>query len=104
MNKKAVFGAKGFALLTVFMMLAITLNVLIDPFKEQLDNNRGAETLNCPNTPDFNETAYNQQDTSEQLIKRPTCFVTGISLVWFYGAVVIASTIWLFRNWNGRTS
>lgn len=100
MNKKAQKSLFGMALLLVFFVIAIVLFATIDPLKEQLDNNRGASTLNCPNTPDFNQADYANDTQFEKLVRRPTCFVTGISMVWFVGAVLIMSAVWVFRNWG----
>jgi len=99
---KAQMGVKGFALLTAFMIFMIALFITIDPLKEQLDGLRDSSSLNCPGTDGFNETAYENQTEDEQLQKRPVCFVTGLSMVWFVGAFIIASVIWLYRNWGGK--
>lgn len=101
MNKRGkTFVVKGFALVTVFMLLVLALFALIQPFKENLDNSRGSTSLNCPGTPGFNQTAYNNQSTYQKLNVRGTCFVTGISFVWFIGAFLVAAVVWLFRNWS----
>ena len=51
MNKQGRGGAIGFALLTVFFVIVLTLAVTIDPLKEVLDEVRGNIHLNCPGTP-----------------------------------------------------
>lgn len=89
----------GIALLLVFFLILVTLSALINPFKETLDNNRGTSSLNCPNTPNFNQTDYSDDSQFEKLVKRPTCFVTGISMVYYIGAIIIASVVWVYRNW-----
>ena len=95
MNKK---GQLFMAYLVVFFVIVLVLFGLIDVFKTMLDANRGAATLNCPGTPDFNPTSYAANSTFEKLVYRPTCFVTGISLVWFVFAVIIAGIIWVYRR------
>jgi len=100
-NKQGRGGAIGFALLTVFLILTIALVATINPFKEVFDEARGNAFLNCPGTPDFNQTDFDDDDTFDKLNKRPTCFVTGIGMVWFVGAFFLASIMWLVRNWTG---
>ena len=101
MNKKAqTFAVKGFALTMAFFILVIGAFATIDPLKESLNNVRGSTSLNCPGTPTFNSTAYNLQTDNEKLQKRPVCFVTGLSMVWFIGAFLIALVVWLWRNWK----
>ena len=103
MNKKGVgFAVRGFALITVFMVFFLTLMATIDPFKEVLDEARGNSSLNCPGTPNFNQTDFDDDSSFDKLNKRTTCFVTGIGMVWFIGAFLIASVTWLFRNFGGK--
>ncbi len=99
MNKKgAALGVKGFALITVFILLMIALFATIDPLKENLNNARDTTSLNCPGTAGFNQIAYDAQSTYQKINVRPVCFVTGLSLVWFFLAFLIAAVIWLARN------
>ncbi len=102
MNNK---GQVGLVFLVVFFVIALVAFSTIDPFKEQLDNNRdgtGKNTgLNCPGTPNHDATDYGNDTKFEKLVRRPTCFVTGISMVWFIGAVLIAGVVWVVRNWRG---
>jgi hypothetical protein len=98
-NKRGVFEV-GMALLIVFFILAIATFATIDPLKESLDNNRGGSTLNCPGTPTFNQTDYDDDTSFQQLVRRPTCFVTGISLIWFIFVVLLFSTAWVYNNWR----
>ena len=100
-NKKAAGGMVGFALLTVFFVFTLVLAATIDPFKEVFDEARGNAFLNCPGTPDFNQSDFDDDDQFDKLNKRPVCFVTGIGMVWFIGAFFLASTMWLVRNWMG---
>lgn len=101
MNKKGqTYMVKGFALLAMLMIFFLALFGLINPFKVTLDNARGGDTLNCPGTPDFNQTSYDAQNPTQKIVYRPTCFVTGISMVWFVGAFLIAGFVWLARNWK----
>ena len=80
MNKKG--QAIGFGLITVFAILIIALFSTIEPFKETFDNARGNAFLNCPGTPAFNQADYDDDDADDKLMKRTTCFVTGIGMVW----------------------
>ncbi len=99
MNNKGQGAVIGFALLTVFLLLMLGLLATIDPFKEVLDEARGNAFLNCPGTPNFNQSDFDDDDKFDKLNKRPVCFVTGISMVWFIGAFFMAALTWLFRNW-----
>ena len=100
MNNKAQVGVRGFALLTVFMLFFLGLMATIDPFKEVLDEARGNAFLNCPGTPNFNQTDFDDDDKFDKLNKRPVCFVTGMSMVWFIGVFLITLVTWLGRNWT----
>ncbi len=100
-NKKAQrSGVFGFALLVVFLIFILALFALIDPFKEFLDTARDNDSLNCPGTTGFNETDYDDDSTLEKLTRRPTCFVTGMSMVYFIGAFLIAAVVWVVKNWR----
>ncbi len=99
MNKKGVFGV-GFAFLLVFAIFAITLFATIPVFKETLDEVRAAEFLNCPGVVDFNSTDYEDDSDLEKLTRRPTCFITGISMVWFVGVGLFAGIVWVVQNWR----
>ncbi len=97
---KAVFG---FALLTVLFVLIIAAVATIEPFKETLDDVRDTTSLNCPGTTNFNQTDYDDDNTNERLTRRPVCFVTGISMVYFIGSFIIAAFVWLVVNWRRVT-
>jgi hypothetical protein len=86
-----IWGFVGF-------LLIITLFALIEPLKENLNGIRGASALNCPGTSDFNNTLYTNQTSFEHLVYRPTCFVTGLGMVYFVGSVLIATVLWVFRS------
>ncbi len=101
MNKQGRGGAIGFALLTVFFLLTLGLVATIDPLKENLDDARGNAFLNCPGTPNFNQSDFDDDDKFDKLNKRPVCFVTGLGMVWFVGAFFLSSVMWLVRNWTG---
>lgn len=101
MNRKGQAAAVGFGLLTVFFLLMLGLVATIEPFKEVFDEARGNINLNCPGTPNFNQTFFDNQSSFDKLNKRPTCFVTGIGMVWFVGAFFLSSVMWLVRNWMG---
>lgn len=101
MNKKGQKTLIGFALLTVAFVLLITTLSTIDVFKESLDEVRGNSSLNCPGTPNFNQTAYDQDtNTVNATTRRPTCFVTGIYMVYFIGSFLLAMVVWLVGNFR----
>lgn len=100
MNKKGRSAVFGFALLAVVFLFIITANVTIEPFKETLDEVRGTSSLNCPGTLTFNQTDYDDDNALEKLTRRPTCFITGISMVYFVGSFIIAAFVWLTVNWR----
>ena len=62
--------------------------------------NRNSTALNCPGTPGHDAVDYANDTDFEKLVRRPTCFVTGISMVWFVGAFIIAVIVWLVKNWR----
>ena len=102
MNKRGQMV--GFALLTavfVFILIAFTT---IDPLKEALDDARDNTELNCRGTTNFNQTAFDNDEgnTILELTRRPTCFVTGLSMVWFIFAYIIAVIMWLAKNWTKK--
>ncbi len=99
-NKRGQKTLIGFALLTVFFVLIIAAFATIEPFKEFLDDARDSTELNCKGTLGFNQTDFDDDNALEKLTRRPTCFVTGISMVWFIGSFLIAALVWLFRNWS----
>lgn len=100
MNKKGLSAVFGFALLTVLFVLIIAASATIEPFKESLDDIRDTTSLNCPGTPSFNQTDYDDDTKTERLTRRPTCFVTGMSMVYFIGSFIIAAFVWLMTNWR----
>lgn len=97
-------GQLGFAFFVVAAIFILALFALISPFNEQLDNNRGGTGLNtglnCPGTPTHDATDYQNDTDFEKLVRRPTCFVTGISMVWFVGAFLISTAVWVVGNWR----
>ncbi|KKN07817.1 hypothetical protein LCGC14_1063100 [marine sediment metagenome] len=101
MNKKGQKVLAGFALGMVAFVLILVVFGLIPVFKETLDESRGNIDLNCPGTPDFNETAYEVDGDFNQTVRRPTCFVTGISMIWYIGAVLLALSAWVVGNFRG---
>ena len=102
MNNKGQKSVLGFALLVVTLIFIITAFATIEPFKEFLDTARSSTSLNCRGTDDFNVTAFNEDDnnTIARLTRRPTCFVTGISMVYFVIAFVISLVSWVVVNWR----
>lgn len=105
MNKKGLTGIVGFSLISVLFVFIIVLFVTIEPFKETLNTVRGGDHLNCRGVSDFNQTKYDHDsnDTIHQLTRRPTCFATGISMVWWVLAFLIAAFAWVVRNWRRVT-
>ena len=100
MNKRGQKTVIGFSLLMVAFVLFLVAFATIPVFTESLDEVRGNENLNCPGTPGFNESAYGIDGEFNRTVRRPTCFVTGISMVWFILAFLIATVAWLGRNWS----
>ena len=90
----------GMALIMVLFVLVITAFAMIEPFKETLDNTRNTTALNCPDVTGFNQTAYDEDSDFNQLVRRPTCFVTGVSMVWFIFAFLAAAVAWVVHNWR----
>lgn len=90
----------GIALILVFFLVMITTFATIPIFKETLDNIRNGNSLNCVGTPDFNSTDFNDDSDFEKLVKRPTCFVTGLTMVYFVFSVLIAGVVWVGANWR----
>ncbi len=105
MNKRGIFGA-GMILLVVFFVLILVLFSTINVFKQTLDEIRdgtvgGLNTgLNCPGTPNHDVTDYQNDTSFEKLVRRPTCFVTGVSMIWFIFAFLLASSVWVVKNWQ----
>ncbi len=102
MNKKSQQSLVGFSLVIVVFVFFLVAFGLIDVFKESLDETRGTSSLNCPGTPGFNQTQFDDDETSEfnKLVRRPTCFITGISMTWFISAFLLASLSWLAVNFR----
>lgn len=100
MNRKGVNLTLGFIFVVLGIIFVSTSFALIEPLKESLDNNRGGDTLNCPGAPSFNQTDYSDDTGFERLTRRPTCFVTGISMVWFIGAFILSVVVWIAKQWE----
>ena len=102
LNRRAQKSTFGFALLLIVFVVYLFLAATIEPFKETLDEVRGTSSLNCPGTTGHNATQYNQDSNStiNKLTRRPTCFITGIGMVWFIAAVSYATISWLVANWR----
>ena len=94
---KAVFGFALVAVLFIFIIAAFTT---IEPLKETLNTVRGSSSLNCPGTDGFNQSDYDDDTDTEKLTRRPVCFATGFSLVYFIGSFIIAAFVWLLVNWR----
>lgn len=103
MDKRGqMFVNKGFAfgIFAFFMML--TAFALIDPYKENLDISRGDPNLNCPGTPAFNQVDYDNDTEFERLVRRPTCFVTGIGFFYFYFSLIVSIVVWTFTSFGKK--
>ncbi len=100
MNKRGQKAVFGFALLAVATVFLISILSTVDLFKEVLDDVRDTTSLNCPGTSGFNQTDYDDDTDTERLTRRPTCFITGISMVYFVGSFIIALAVWLIANWR----
>ena len=102
MNKKGQQALVGFSLVMVVFIFFLVAFGLIGIFKESLDEIRGTESINCPGTPGFNQTQFDEDETFDfnQTVRRPTCFVTGVSMVWFISAFLLASVSWLAINFR----
>ncbi len=96
----------GFALLIAAFLFILSAFALITIFKDTLDDARDTTSLNCRGTPTFNQTAFDQDTANSsalaKLTRRPTCFVTGISMVWFELTFLFAVVIWLVNNWTKK--
>lgn len=92
-------GQIWMAYLMIFFIIVITLFSLIPAWVEGLNLARGSKSgLNCPGTPDFNSTNYNDDTTAQKLIRRPPCFVSGISMIYFTAAILIVSAMWVYQK------
>ncbi|KKN65810.1 hypothetical protein LCGC14_0477460 [marine sediment metagenome] len=102
MNKRGQMV--GFALLTAVFVFILIAFVTIEPLKENLDNARDSTALNCRGTVNFNQTAFDNDEgnTIAKLTRRPTCFVSGLTMVWFIGTYLIFVVMWLAKNWTKK--
>lgn len=99
MNSKGVMSFGVFmALVLVLFIVYVSLAAFVEPFKSTLDTTRGSSSLNCPNTPNFNQTAYDAQDIHDKLRMRTTCFATGMIMVYFILSVILAWLVWIFKK------
>lgn len=100
MNKKAQRGILGISFLILALLFIITSFVTIEPLKEALDSARDNAELNCPGTDGFNQTDYDDDNALERQVRRPTCFITGITMVYFVGSFLISVVVWLVSKWS----
>lgn len=100
MNNKGQKGVLGFALLVLAFLFVITSFVTIDPLKESLDISRNSTSLNCPGVNGFNQTDFDDDTDFERSVRRPVCFATGISLVYFIGSFFLAVMVWVVAKWR----
>ncbi len=99
-NKAQKSGVLGFALVALVFVFFMTLFATLEPMKEFLDTARDTTSLNCRGTTNFNQTAFDEENDFEKLVRRPTCVATGFTVVYFFGAFMIASIIWMYDNWR----
>ena len=103
MDKRGqTFVVKGFAFTIFAFLMLLAAFALIEPFKENLDNSRGTNSLNCPGTPGFNSANYTDDTDFEKLVRRPTCFITGIGFFYFYFSIIIAVGVWTFTMFGKK--
>jgi hypothetical protein len=102
MNNKGRSELIGLSLMMAVFVFALVLFATIDPFKQFLDDARDTTSLNCKGTSTFNQTAFDNDNDNviNRLTRRPTCFVTGLYMVYFIGAFLIASLTWMVSNWR----
>ena len=102
MNNKGINSVMGFSLVLLVFLFLVTMLATWEPLKETFNTARGTSSLNCRDTVNFNQTAYDLDTGNEikTLTRRPTCFITGLGLVWYVGAFTLAVFAWLARNWR----
>ena len=95
MNKR---GGYWLAWVTLSLVLLITLSATISPLMDSLNTTRQGTALNCPDVSDFNSTRYDAQNSFEKLVYRPTCFVTGLSILYWVFSVLIAIVMFAYSG------
>lgn len=100
MNRRAQKSVFGFTLLILLFVFIIGAVTTIEPLKETLNATRSSSSLNCPGTDSFNQSDYDDDTDSQKLVRRPVCFVTGFTMVYFVGSFIIAAFVWLVINWR----
>lgn len=99
-------GGVGFVILLVGVLFILTAFALIPIFKEVLDDARDTSSLNCQGTTNFNATAFQEDSDNSsslaRLTRRPTCFITGMSMVWFELAFVFGVVTWVGVNFTKK--
>jgi len=99
-NKGQTRAIFGFTLLLLGFIFIITSFATIDPLKEALDDARDTTSLNCKGTDGFNQTDFDDDTRIEQLTRRPTCFVTGLGMVYFIFMFMIGTVSWVAFKWR----
>lgn len=98
-NKGQVWAIYG---LVVFIAIILLFSILY-PFLDGMDSARSHESgLNCPGVSDFDETDYLNDTIDEKVIRRPTCFLTGITPLYFIGSFLVSLGIWYYYRITGR--
>jgi hypothetical protein len=98
MNKKGQIVMFKSILVIIGLILLITSFTFIEPLKETLDDLRGSSNLNCKGVSDFNQTAYDEQDTLARLTYRPTCAAPGFLLIYLLLSVIVGVFIMIGTN------
>lgn len=101
-DRKGQFMLKGFAFLMFFFVIYVVAAGLIPVLNENLNAARDNTDLNCPGTAGFNQTDFDDDTDLQKLVRRPTCFATGLTTVYFFGAVMIAATMWVVAQWRKK--
>lgn len=97
-NKGQVKVSLGMGVFLIVLVVILIAFAFVDPLKEILDDSRGDPALNCPGTPDFNQTLYDNQTRDEKLNQRSACAATGFYMVYFVGSIIIFIVIWGYRK------
>jgi hypothetical protein len=88
------FIIKLFMLPILFIVL-IVLASLIEPLKTMTDSPRG--DMNCPNTSNFNQTAWSEMDSYKHIGYSTGCYLLNWDVLLFVG-LLSAVAIWGWFN------
>ena len=99
MNNQGQAVVIGFALLVVFFLFMLALLATIVPFKEVFDEARGNSALNCPGTPNFNQSDFDDDDAEVENVVPWNVAITTTQQV-----AVIGDYAYLFGGYDGVSS